>query len=1122
MEINELKEFLHSPYQGSKSFVEHIVFPIFGRDNYEDAHDKEWLEEDPSKKSLALATGVESVKQVGSMYIDVEPLVIFDITVSDRVKMERNRQGIQKLVRQMMGPYSCAFMLFHYQDRLDWDWRFSFMHKKDKESTSTSAKRYTFLLGPGQSCLTAAINFHNLYESHESINEEALERAFSVEALSNEFFKKYKDYYENFVSYITGKAYRKDGNKWVEKVVNTDNDKELYARFDHNDKRIRDYVKRLLGRIIFLHFVQKKGWLGVPSGQDWNSGKGNLDFMHQLFLQASEQQKNDFLDAVLEPLFNAIDTDRKNDDYLFDTGVLGKVRIPYLNGGLFERNEDDRIPSLFPQKLFANLLEFFSEYNFTVDENDPDDAQVGIDPEMLSRIFENLLEDNKDKGAYYTPKEVVHYMCRESLIAYLQTDYKDKKQQEDIRHFVETQEVDSIEPIRESIDDRLKDVKICDPAIGSGAFPMGMLKEIFLCRSVLENVSDAAQIKREIIQNNIYGVDIEKGAVEIARLRFWLTLIVDEKTPETLPNLDYKIMNGNSLLTTFHWQHVDLNIHGQAKGSTTALRLNMTRLAQAQKKLFNAEGEEKLLIQIDIKLIIVESVIAQLQYEFNSFTEANNRVQGTLSFDDTSTIKATKTVTFPQERMEVLQECLRIKEQLLDETVSRKDRAEMAIPFFDWHIMFDDVFSRPTKEGFDIVIGNPPYIQLQNNGGELAQMYKDCGFATFARTGDIYCLFYECGWKLLHDKGHLCYITSNKWMRAGYGEKTRDFFAHNTNPMLLIDFAGVKIFDSATVDTNILLFEKSSNKHNTICSVTKNQGKDSINNLSDFVRQQHTTCDFRTSDSWVVLSPIEQSIKRKIEAVGTPLKDWDIQINYGIKTGCNEAFIVSTEKRNEILSNCKDADERKRTEELIRPILRGRDIKRYGYEWANLWLINTHNGIKGKIERIHIEDYPATKAHLDQYWTKIEHRADQGDTPYNLRNCVYLDDFNKPKIMWKRIGSILRFCYNDNGALGLDSTCFATGNNIEYICCVLNSSMGHYLLKDSPKTGTGDLLISVQAIDPIRVPYISAELCDKFKPLLEKHCSTSNKETDDEINNEIFSLYKLNSEECEYIINNFS
>ena len=1068
MEINELKEFLHSPYQGSKSFVEHIVFPIFGRDNYEDAHDKEWLEEDPSKKSLALATGVESVKQVGSMYIDVEPLVIFDITVSDRVKMERNRQGIQKLVRQMMGPYSCAFMLFHYQDRLDWDWRFSFMHKKDKESTSTSAKRYTFLLGPGQSCLTAAINFHNLYESHESINEEALERAFSVEALSNEFFKKYKDYYENFVSYITGKAYRKDGNKWMEKVVNTDNDKDLYARFDHNDKRIRDYVKRLLGRITFLHFVQKKGWLGVPAGQDWNSGKGRLDFMRQLFILASEQQKDDFLDAVLEPLFNAIDTDRKEDDYLFDTGVLGKVRIPYLNGGLFERNEDDRIPSRFPQKLFANLLEFFSEYNFTVDENDPDDAQVGIDPEMLSRIFENLLEDNKDKGAFYTPKEVVHYMCRESLIAYLQTDYKDKKQQDNIRHFVETQEVDGIESIKDNIDSRLKEVKICDPAIGSGAFPMGMLKEIFLCRSVLEDVSDAAQIKREIIQNNIYGVDIEKGAVEIARLRFWLSLIVDEKTPETLPNLDYKIMQGNSLLTTFRGQYVDLDIHGHAKGSTAALNLNMTRLAQAQRKLFNAEGEEKLLTQINIKLIIVESVIAQLQYEFDSFTRANNTVQGTLSFGTTKEKKTAKVATFPQERMEILQECLRLKEQLLDDTVSRKERAEMVLPFFDWHMMFNDVFSRPSKEGFDIVIGNPPYIQLQNNGGELAQMYKDCGLSTFVRTGDIYCLFYECGWKLLHNNGHLCYITSNKWMRAGYGEKTRDFFAHKTNPMLLVDFAGVKIFDSATVDTNILLFEKSTNKHNTICSVTKSQGKDSINNLSDFVRQQHTICDFSTSDSWVVLSPIEQSIKRKIEMVGTPLKNWNIHIFRGVLTGCNEAFIINTNTRNEILSNCKDADERKRTEELIRPILRGRDIKRYGYEWAGLYLIATFPS-----RHYDIEQYPAVKKYLLSYadsylrsskcddianthlaefclqklaqtgkvvvidgtevtisGKKEKARKKTSNKWFETQDSInYWDDFSKPKLFYADITQHLNFCLCRDVMYCNNTTYFITTDN---------------------------------------------------------------------------------------------
>ena len=814
MEIEELKKFLHSPYQGSKSFVEHIIFPIFGQDDYEDNYDKEWLEEDSSKKSLALATGVESVKQVGSMYIDVEPLVIFDITVSDRVRMERNRQGIQKLVRQMMGPYSCAFMLFHYQDMPDWDWRFSFMHKGDKDSTSTSAKRYTFLLGPRQSCLTAAINFHELYELHGSINEEALEKAFSVEALSNEFFKRYKNYYENFVSYITGKAYRKEGNKWVEKVVNTDNDKEFYARFDHNDKRIRDYVKRLLGRITFLHFVQKKGWLGVPAGQDWNIGKGNFDFMRQLFLQASEQQKDDFLDAVLEPLFNAIDTDRKDDDYLFDTGVLGKVRIPYLNGGLFERNEDDRIPSRFPKELFANLLQFFSEYNFTVDENDPDDAQVGIDPEMLSRIFENLLEDNKDKGAYYTPKEVVHFMCRESLIAYLQTDYKDKKQQDNIRHFVETQEVDGIESIKDNIDSRLKEVKICDPAIGSGAFPMGMLKEIFLCRSVLEDVTDAAQIKREIIQNNIYGVDIEKGAVEIARLRFWLSLIVDEKSPETLPNLDYKIMQGNSLLTTFRGQYVDLDIHGHTKGSTAALNLNMTRLAQAQKKLFNAEGEEKLFTQINIKLIIVESVIAQLQYEFDSFTRANNTVQGTLNFGTTNEKKIAKVVTFPQERMEILQECLRLKEQLLDDTVSRKVRAEMALPFFDWNMMFNDVFSRPSKEGFDIVIGNPPYGA--SYPAEQKAFFKKHFITAQTKKGvqkgslDTYTLFIEQGYNLLCKNGVFAYIVPISITSSDSVAGVHRLLLNNCSTIYVSSYAvrPKPVFENAVVNTSILLMRK--------------------------------------------------------------------------------------------------------------------------------------------------------------------------------------------------------------------------------------------------------------------------------------------------------------------------
>lgn len=276
-------------------------------------------------------------------------------------------------------------------------------------------------------------------------------------------------------------------------------------------------------------------------------------------------------------------------------------------------------------------------------------------------------------------------------------------------------------------------------------------------------------------------------------------------------------------------------------------------------------------------------------------------------------------------------------------------------------------------------------------------------------------------------------------------------------------------------------------------------------------------CDFAGSDSWVILSPIEQSIKRKIEAVGVPLKDWDIQINYGIKTGYNDAFIISTEKRNEILTNCKDADERKRTEELIRPILRGRDIKRYGYEWANLWIINTHNGIKGKLPRIDVNEYPAIKAHLDQYWDKISKRADKGDTPYNLRNCAYMEDFMRPKIIWKRIGSILRFSYDTSGHFGLDSTCFSTGQHMAYLCCILNSFMGHYMFKDSPKTGTGDLLVSVQAIEPISVP-MNRDAEFLFEKLLNQVLEHDSKEAEKEINRIVFQLYDLSPTEISYII----
>ena len=969
------------------------------------------------------------------------------------------RVGLRNLVKSFINPtwgeFDAALVVFDSGDH----WRLSFIC--DIKSEATSPKRYTYVFGSDDLLYRTPIERFNFLKK-KGISFENLKTAFSVEALSDEFFDKYREQYADFIQYVTGKRFVKVGSKWEEKVLGEPN-AALMQAFDHNEKKIRDYVKKMMGRITFLHFLQRKGWMC-----------GDLNYMQNMFENSA--YKNDYLDSVLEPLFFGILNTKPAErealfaDYGWDKSLLNEWKdIPYLNGGLFERDEEDEPESRFPAEYFKRLFQFFSEYNFTIDENDPNDAEVGVDPEMLGKIFENLLEDNKDKGAFYTPKEIVRYMCQESLIAYLETNTSIAK--EKIRQFVLSPEegvADIPENKKPKLLTALEEVKICDPAIGSGAFPMGLLNELLHCREVLSGEHyDRAEIKKSIIQNNIYGVDIEKGAVDIARLRFWLSIVVDEETPSPLPNLDYKIMQGNSLIESF-------------------MGVDLSKLTY-EKEYKKDKGEISL---FDDEKNRLQKTVSHLLSSYYSCSDHDRKVKLQQEISDT----INKQLEAQAYNPEILREL---------RTINLAENNK----FFLWHTWFSDVFSREDdKNGFDIVIGNPPYIQLQNNGGELAKLYEDCHFQTFAKTGDIYCLFYEKGWQLLRQQGHLCFITSNKWMRAGYGEKTRGFFAKHTNPKYLIDFAGVKIFDNATVDTNILIFGKSQNEYQTRCAVTDKLNKDSLKNLSDFVQQQHTICNFSNEESWVILSPIEQSIKQKIESVGTPLRDWDIKIYRGVLTGYNDAFIISTEKRDEILANCQTEEERLRTAELIRPILRGRDIKRYGYDWANLWLINTHNGIKGVKPRIDVNDYPAVKAHLDQYWDKISKRADKGDTPYNLRNCAYLDDFFKPKIVWARlmriskseIDSFPRFSKADAGYFVVDSLCFFTGKGIDKLCTFLNSSLAtYYYLKNIAILDNGGMQMRQQYIEEIPCPPIES--------------------IEDDIS--IYNLFGFTREEIDFIIN---
>ena len=1100
MHTDTLRGFLEKSYSGIDKFLEQVIYRIFDKTEL-DPINKDDLADEENNIKLAHDTGIGRMELIGKIFVSGAWLRIYDVTVDSSVRMAHNRVNLQRLTRRIMHHNSAAFMLFHYDEAhaTDREWRFSFCYKSSESEQTTDPKRFTFLFGRGHSSRTAAENFQKLFDKKgQEVTIADIREAFSVEALSKEFFDKYREHYARFVLHATGKRYVKQANKWEERTEHAP-DEAIMQAFGGDEKRVRDYVKKLLGRIVFLHFLQKKGWMGVPDGGSW--GEGKFRFMYNLFREATAEQQADFVHEVLEHLFfHALNTDRKADNDLYNTRVFGEqVRVPYLNGGLFEEDDADRCfkactDARFPVELFRELFAFFEQYNFTIDENDPDDAQVGVDPEMLGRIFESLLEDNKEKGAFYTPKEIVQYMCRRSLTAYLQADVPDERMRKAIDEFVRTKDYNCLRlrlphSRREQVAERLRTVKICDPAIGSGAFPMGLLRELYLCRIALEDEvkedpsKSHAEIKKEILQQNIYGVDLDRGAVDIARLRFWLSLVVDEDVPQPLPNLDYKIMQGNSLLERYK----DIDLSTLASQKTDG-------------RLFFIDDEN------DASRLSLHHLLVTYYGEDNHDKKQSLRARIQQNIEE------------------------QLKAQRYEVDLSDVDLFSNA-HFFLWHTWFSEVFD---KGGFDIVIGNPPYISLQNEGGSVGKPFEKADFSSFDRRGDIYCLFYEKGMQLLSPGGTLCFITSNKWMRAAYGEKLRGFLAEHTNPCLLIDFSGNKIFENATVDVNILLLEKAANAGQTEAVTLGKDFRLSAENLSLYVHQHATCTAFSSSESWVILSPIEESIRRKIEAVGTPLKEWDIQINYGIKTGYNDAFVISTAKRDEILAACQTEDERQRTEAVIRPILRGKDIKRYGYDWAGLWLIyipwhfplqfdETIQGASEQAEAAFMEQYPSVYAHMLQHKEPLSKR-NKSETGIRYEwyamqrwGANYWKDFEKPKIIWKIIGSRLAFTIDINGIMVNNACYIMTGDSLMHILGFLNSAplIWYSEITNMNKTGVGDAQVGAQNIKLFPVPINPNK---EIERLVEQLLSNP---TDDNarqlLSERIDSIYGLTKEERHYL-----
>lgn len=444
-------------------------------------------------------------------------------------------------------------------------------------------------------------------------------------------------------------------------------------------------------------------------------------------------------------------------------------------------------------------------------------------------------------------------------------------------------------------------------------------------------------------------------------------------------------------------------------------------------------------------------------------------------------------------------------------------------PFVVWQLYFPKVFA--LNGGFDIVIGNPPYVQLQKTindvtGLKLGDLYEHAGFNTFTRTGDLYCLFYEQGQKLLRQGGVLSFITSNKWMRAGYGEQLRKFFVQRTNPILIIDFGGTKVFDTATVDTNILLFTKGRYEQKTIANQFN---AENLQSIGAYVSKNSIMTVFADA-IWTILSPIEYSIKSKIERNGLPLSQWGISINRGILTGCNEAFIIDgTTKDMLIAQDPKSA-------EIIRPVLRGRDIKRYSCNFANFWLINSHNGVGGTdINRVKIEKYPAVKKWLDKFYAQLSRRTDKGDTPYNLRNCAYLKEFDKVKIVYPETTQGAYF-YVDKSGFMLEKTCFfMVCKNPYYVAATLSSKLFEFAYKrcfSSIELGANGYQYNKHSL--VRLPIIECDKVDaktlrKIELLAEQIYSvadvTEKQRYINEIDSIMYQLYCISDEETEFIKN---
>lgn len=1016
-----------------------------------------------------------------------------------------------------------------------------------------------------------------------------------------------KDFYEELL-YILGLEEQNDKGKILIKQSRTKNSlsdalKEQYKDLD--DEEVMALLIAWNNRILFLRLLEsllisfkhfekpfEKSFLTTENFKTFNA-------LNTLFFEVLAKKNNERLPEIKEdkilqkiPYLNSSLFDKTPLELKgYEIKLLDNKKLEIYKNSVLKKDN----PKQEPLPLLEYFFEFLRLYDFTTTPKDIKDNQNNsesrlINPSVLGLVFEKL--NGYKEGSFYTPSFITSYMCKESITPIVRDKFNaiyqwDCKDLEALREKIDRNF--SNEKAKEYLNTLLT-LRICDPAVGSGhflvsalnemvwvAYKLGLIASLYRHELRLENdeiiihtpedkifnytiphsendhhhhiQKELFELKKSIIENCLFGVDINPNSCEITKLRLWIELLKysyyifeegkNTNALETLPNIDINIKCANSLISRFNLND-DLkkipnikqkiqeykDLVAQYKDPNPLYPLNKADLIN---KIQDLKNTFSLTLKDPKTKAELEKAIEKHIKKYNFFALDDKSLLDGLNYFIPSLFGTLK--LSPKEEEEAFASYGRIRalRKKLDDALSGREYQNA----FEWRFEFPEVLDDEGDFlGFDCIIGNPPYIrqeQIKDLKPLLEKQYQDF----YNSTADIYTYFFALAYHLLKEKGFSAFITSNKYTRAKYGTKLREWLLKKTTIVSYMELNALKVFESAAVDTSIMNFIKQTPPKESdfkYYEPTPND-KDDLKSTPYLTMKQNAL----STESFIFANATLLDLRDKIESIGTPLKDWGIQINYGIKTGANEAFIIPTEKREEILNACKTQEERKRTEALIKPILRGKDIKRYSYEWAHLWVINTHNGYtsaqKSKIPPIDIEKYPATKAHLDAHLDTIATRCDQGDTPYHLRNCAYLEDFEKEKIVWASV-RFVEYCMIP-GLLILDTNYFFEvskfGNTKNYLLGLLNSKLLTFWLK-AKNTPLGDIgayrnyKYNIMELPMVKIMAKNKKIADKIIALVDKILKSKEKDPkantqklEQEIDALVYQLYHLTDEEIKII-----